>query len=106
MPYQKRETGNQKNFASYRLIVAVIVGGLIILGVLQLIFSNQLATQGEEIAKIESQLAVVNRENEILDNQISSLSSLSVISSQASRLGLAAANSVTFLRPQAVALNK
>ncbi len=106
MPYKKLENIKERKFTQYRLLVGGLIVGLFILTLSQLIVSNQLATRGEEIRKIETQITDISQENEILANQVSSYSALSAISQQASRLNLHPAK-VLYLRPETnVALNK
>ncbi len=62
----------------------------------QLYVSNMTAGQGEELARIETQIQLVSRQNQILEEKITERSSLSIIEGRAQSLGLAKPESIIY----------
>ncbi len=79
-----------------------ITGSLIVvLGLLNLIGSNLLATKGHQLETLTTQTIALEKENTILNNQISQYSSLSYVQSQAEALGFEEINKPIALTPPA-----
>jgi cell division protein FtsL len=73
---------NKKTF-----ILAIVIFTVIALSVTQVVVSNRLSTAGIEVGEIEDQIREYKAQNSILSEKIFQASSLSNISSKASKLG-------------------
>lgn len=71
-----------------RLISRIVIGSSIVLLVVQVIVSNQLATQGLELSDMDQKARSLKEENLELSQEIASLSALSTVEVRAHELGL------------------
>ena len=71
----------------YKLILKILFSFVILLSVLQIVVSNQLATTGIALGKIDDALKVYKEENEIIREKLLISSSLFQIASKAASLG-------------------
>ena len=82
------------------LFLKLIVPGLVLfLAVVQLFFTHHLALSGEEMKEMESMMSKLEEENRLLEEEISQIGSMSVISQRASQLGLVHDVQVLHLSP-------
>lgn len=79
------------------LVIAVLV---LVLALVQLAISHQLATTGDKIRHLEKETSLLDEENRFLSEQISQIGSLSKISTMAEDLGLVRSTQVVHLTPQ------
>lgn len=83
-----------------RKLVFIVVGLVLILALIQLVISHQLATTGEKIRQLEEKAACLEEENRALVEETSKLSSLSKISLEAEKGGFLRTTRVLHLTPQ------
>lgn len=81
--------------------VLIIVIPMIFSLFLQLYVSNRAAGQGQELAKINSQIETAKRDNKILREEIASNASLQKIEVEGLALGLSKPESVEYIQPDA-----
>lgn len=86
-----------------KFYLALIFPLLFILSLVQMIASNRLATEGEDIRQIEIKRQSLADENKDLTNQIATESSLSSLNLKVSSLGMKKSEKVIVLGPQKVA---
>jgi len=77
-----------------------IICVVIILSLVQLVISHNLATAGEEVRQLETKEAQLEQENSALTAEINKTASLSRIAERAKNLGLVKATTVLHLTPQ------
>lgn len=69
------------------IFVTFLVLSILFLSVVQVVVSNSLSTSGLELAKMQKEIAVLQKENYILSEELLFESSLTRIASQAGELG-------------------
>jgi hypothetical protein len=74
-------------FFYYQKVIALLALSVLILLVVRVYFSNQLAVSGSRVGYSNSKLADLKKEKSELENQLSQKSSLSYIESKAATLG-------------------
>ena len=84
---------------SSRLVILVIAL-VLILSLMQIIITHNLATLGEDVRALENEADQLEQTRIILTEEINKLSSLSTISIQAEKLGLVRTTQVLHLTPQ------
>jgi len=89
---------NVKNKKPILLIFIVLLVCILALG--QLVVSHYLATMGEKLSLLEAKANQLERENQILEEEIKASGSLSKISSLAKELGFVKTTAVLHLTPQ------
>lgn len=89
----KRKNKNHK-------LTFVVFGLVLLLCLIQLFISHRLAVAGEEVKKLEIKAAQIEKENVFLEEEISSMGSLSRIYQEAERLGFVRTSSVLYLTSQ------
>ncbi len=89
------------------LLTKISLLTIIGLFLVQIFVSNQLATSGVQINRIQEQISLLTKENQLLKEQIDQKTSLSFISSQAAQLGFDQTPSTIALHnPSPLALNQ
>lgn len=78
----------------------------IFLGLFQVVLSNQLATAGEKLTRIDEEIKALEEENELLKKEIAVSSSLNTISEKAEKIGLIKIESFIYLGEEPFALNR
>ncbi len=71
---------------SYKIHI-LVVGLILVLGALQIIFANRVATSGKILQKLETEAQVVETENHKLELDITRQSSLETLKEKASQMG-------------------
>jgi flagellar basal body-associated protein FliL len=89
---------NNKNKKQILLIFIVLLVCLLALG--QLVVSHYLATMGEQLSLLEARANQLERENQILEEEIKAIGSLSKISLRAKELGFVKTTAVLHLTSQ------
>lgn len=98
----KKENKNKKP----KLIFLIVTLVLLLAG-LQLVMAHGLATTGEQMRQLEEKASLIQKENQLLTEEINKMGSLNQIASEAGKLGLVKANNFLNLMPQVpVALEK
>jgi len=80
------------------LILIILLTAFLALG--QLVVSHYLATMGEKLSLLEAKANQLERENQILEEEIKASGSLSKISLRAKELGFVKTTAVLHLTPQ------
>jgi len=97
-----KDTYPKKN----NLLLKTIIVFVILLSFFQVIAANLTASKGQEVGEINTQIEKLTKENQKLELQIESLTSLSQMEIRAKKLGFKKAGSFVFLaKPLPVALN-
>lgn len=78
----------------------LITSLVVILALLELGISYQLATTGGKMRQLEEKAASLEQQNKILSEEINQMGSLSRINIEAKKLGLVRATSVAYLTSQ------
>lgn len=71
----------------YKLIIKSLIVLVIVLAMVRLVVSNVIATSGLALDKIESQTEALKLENDVLNEKLLSVSSLTAIASEAAKIG-------------------
>lgn len=79
------------------IIIFMIV---FLLSLIQLIISHNLATSGEKVRLLETEISLLEKENNKLSAEINQIASLSRIASEAEKMGLTKATQVLRLTPE------
>lgn len=70
---------------------------VVLLSILQVVVSNSLSTTGVTLGKLEDEINIYKRENQLLKEKLLSTSSLFYIASEAATLGFVEGKSQVFL---------
>lgn len=98
----KKENKNKKSKLFYLIVTLVLL-----LAGLQLVMAHCLATTGEQMRQLEDKANLIEKENQLLSEEINKMGSLNRIASEAGKLGLMKAGNFLNLTPQVpVALEK
>lgn len=87
----------RENLGNPRRILLAIFGIVLMLATFKIVLANGLAVAGEKTNSIENQISQTNQENDELKGEVSRLSSLYRISSDAKNLGFVESGSVASL---------
>ena len=71
-----------------KFYLALVIPALVILSIVQMVASNRLATEGEDIRQIDRQKLQLTRENQELKNKIADQSSIAVLENRVKELKL------------------
>jgi cell division protein FtsL len=97
---KKNETPNiEKGNSKFKAICSVLIIAVIILAVSRVVLGNVLATSTERLVAANKQIDLLEEENTRVENQISSLTSISKIETEAKKIGLVKADNVEILHP-------
>lgn len=88
-----------------KLLIGFFVSVILGLCLLQVIASNRISTTGIELAKLETEVNDIRRENLLLKEQILKRASLTRIASAAGEMGFVEAKSTLFIAPPSLARN-
>lgn len=80
--------------------VIIILVMVIFLSLVQLFISHNLATSGEKVRSLETEISLLERENNKLSAEINQMASLSRIANEAEKMGLIEAARVLRLTPE------
>jgi len=98
----KKENKNKKP-----KLIFLIVTLVMLLAGLQLVMAHCLATTGEQMRQLEDKASLMEKQNQLLIEEINKMGSLNRIATEAGKLGLVKANNFLSLTPQVpVALEK
>jgi len=88
-------------------ISVLIFTVVFLLSMVQLVIAHNLATSGEEVRLLETQISLLEKENNKLSAEINQMASLAQIAGEAEKLGLTKATHVLRLTPEIpVAMNR
>lgn len=87
------------NIKSQKLVI-LVTGLVLILSLIQIVITHNLATLGENVRALENEADQLGQTRRILTEEINKLGSLSTISIQAEKLGLVRTTQVLHLAPQ------
>ena len=90
----------KKTFRIFKILIFV----LILLGVFQVIVSNQLANAGEKLTQIEEEIKILEEKNEGLKKEIAVSSSLTTIAEKAEEIGFLRSENFLYLTDEPFAL--
>ena len=94
---KKFEPEQPKNGFSKRLIVS-IAGCLMVLVLSQIWVSNTLVTYGEKFEKLSQLQESLKTENQILENEIATKTSLTTLATKSAELGFSKLESIQYIR--------
>jgi cell division protein FtsL len=98
----KKENKNKKPKLIYLIVTLVLL-----LAGLQLVMAHCLATTGDQMRQLEDKASLIEKQNQLLSEEINKMGSLNRIATEAGKLGLVKANNFLNLTPQIpVALEK
>lgn len=91
-----------------KIKISVIIFTIVfLLSMVQLVIAHNLATAGEKVRLLETQISLLEKENNKLSAEISQTASLARIAGEAEKLGLTKATQVLRLTPEIpVAMNR
>ena len=69
------------------LFIALNILVIIALSIVQVVAANSISTTGIELSKIQDEITTLQKQNEVLHEQVLSLSSLNSIASRAASMG-------------------
>lgn len=81
-------------------LLAIIIFIILSLSLIQLVISHRLATSGEQVRLLETEISSLEKENNKLSAEINQIASLSRIASEAEKMGLIKATIVLRLTPE------
>ena len=81
-------------------LVILIISLVVVLALVELTISYQLATTGGKMRQWEEKAAALEQQNKIISEEINRMGSLARVSEEARNLGLVKATSVLHLTPQ------
>ncbi len=88
-------------------LIYLIVALVLLLAGLQLVMAHCLATTGDQMRQLEDKASLIEKQNQLLTEEINKMGSLNRVASEAGNLGLVKANNFLNLTPQVpVALEK
>jgi len=106
MIYVKKSPAKRDPALRGKLIYLIVTLVLLLAG-MQLVMAHCLATTGEQMRQLEDKASLIQKENQLLSEEINKMGSLNRIASEAGKLGLVKANNFLNLTPQVpVALEK
>lgn len=94
---KKFEIEQPKNGFSKRLVVSV-AACLLVLVLSQIWVSNTLVTYGEKFEKLSSLQQTLKTENQILENEIATKTSLTTLATKSAELGFSKIESIQYIR--------
>ena len=90
----------KKTFRLFKVLIFV----LILLGIFQVIVSNQLANAGEKLTQIEEEIKILEEKNEWFKREIAISSSLTTIAEKAEEMGFLRVENFLYLTDEPFAL--
>lgn len=91
----KKENKNKRPKLIYLIVTLVLL-----LAGLQLVMAHCLATTGDQMRQLEDKASLIEKENQLLTEEINKMGSLNRIASEAGKLGLVKADNFLNLTPQ------
>jgi cell division protein FtsL len=88
-----------------KLLLGFFISVILVLCLIQVIASNRISTAGIELAKLETAVKDIKRQNLLLREKILARSSLTRIASQAGEMGFVEAKSTLFIKAPSLARN-
>lgn len=96
---KKEKQNSEKGSSKFKVICSTLIFALVVLAVSRVVLGNVLATSTERLVAANKQIEELEEENMKIENQISSLSAISRLESEAKKIGLVKANNVEVLNP-------
>ena len=96
----------QQDKSFYKAVLTVLLVSLIALSLTRVVLANILATSGQRLAAANQKSEIFLEQNQKLENEVSSLSSLDRVESLAQKLGMVKAENVQVLTPSLPIANR